>query len=263
MDAIPTLPRPAQRLPPLLSLAAALAIVATTGCEWVSRSQNVTGVDLYEQGNYGAAIEQFQLAVQSDPGDSDSYYNLGATYQRLGNLTHNTGYSQQAEQFYRLALDMNPDHVDCNRGLAVLYVEEKRPTEAFAVLQSWTARNPASPEPRIELARLYEEFGKPDIAQVHLQEALALQPNNPRALAALGKLREDAGDRTQALAIYERSLQYNQFQPDVQSRVAALQGSGVGVPWGVPVGVPTLAPAVPQSVPQMAAVPTVPATPMR
>jgi tetratricopeptide (TPR) repeat protein len=248
VDAIPTLPRPAQRLPPLLSLAAALAIVATTGCEWVSRSQNVTGVDLYEQGNYGAAIEQFQLAVQSDPGDSDSYYNLGATYQRLGNLTHNTGYSQQAEQFYRLA---------------VLYVEEKRPTEAFAVLQSWTARNPASPEPRIELARLYEEFGKPDIAQVHLQEALALQPNNPRALAALGKLREDAGDRTQALAIYERSLQYNQFQPDVQSRVAALQGSGVGVPWGVPVGVPTLAPAVPQSVPQMASVPTVPATPMR
>jgi tetratricopeptide (TPR) repeat protein len=254
VDATPTALRRAHRLPEIFLLAAGLMVVAGSGCGWVSQSQNVTGVDLYEQGNYGAAIEQFQLAMQTDPGDADSYYNIGATYHRLGNVTHNPAYSQQAEQFYHVALDMNPDNADCNRGLAVLYVEQNRPTEAFALLQNWTAHNPASPEPRIELARLYEEFGKPDVARTHLEEALALQPNNTRALSALGKLKEASGDRAQALAIYERSLQYNQFQPEVQSRVAALGGAGVGIPVGVPVGVPTLAPPAPQ----MAALPSGP-----
>jgi tetratricopeptide (TPR) repeat protein len=253
VDAIPTALRRVTRLPEILWLAAGLMLVAGSGCSWISQSQNVTGVDLYQQGNYGAAIEQFQLAIQSDPGDADSYYNIGATYHRLGNLRHNAAYSQQAEQFYHLALDMNPDHADCNRGMAVLLVEQNRPTEAFALLQHWTEHNPASPEPRIELARLYEEFGNRDVARAHLEEALALQPYNTRALSALGKLKEDSGDRAQALAIYQRSLQYNQFQPEVQSRVATLQSAGVGMPVGVPVGVPTLAPA-----PQIAAVPAVP-----
>ena len=253
MDAIPHALLRAHRLPAFFLLAG-LLVVAGSGCEWVSRSQNVTGVDLYEQGNYGAAIEQFQLAIQNNPGDADSYYNLGATYQRLGKLTHDPAYSQQAEQYYRLALDMNPNHADCNRGMAVLYVEENRPTEAFALLHRWTQRSPGCPEPRIELARLYEEFGNRDLARTHLEEALALQPSNPRALTALGKLKEDSGDRTQALAIYQRSLQYNPGQPEVQSRVAMLESSGVGMPVGAPVGVPysvpTLAPP-----PQMAAVP--------
>ena len=177
MDATPTALCRAHRLPKIFLLAAgllaALLVAAESGCDWVSRSQNVTGVDLYQQGNYGAAIEQFQLAIQNDPGDADSYYNIGATYYRLGNVTHNAAYSQQAEQFYHLALDMNPNHVDCNRGMAVLMVEQKRPTEAFALLQNWTARNPASPDARIELARLYEEFGNRDVARTHLEEALA------------------------------------------------------------------------------------------
>ena len=160
MDATPSALRRAHRMPKFLLLVAGLIGVACTGCDWVSRSQNVTGVDLYEQGNYGAAIEQFQLAIQSNPGDADSYYNIGATYQRLAAVTHNPTYTQQAEQFYHVALDMNPNHCDCNRGLAVLYVEENRPAEAFALMQRWTERNPVSPEPRIELARLYEEFGE-------------------------------------------------------------------------------------------------------
>lgn len=263
MDAIFTARRPVRRFSKVVLLAAGFMLVAGSGCDWVSQSQNVTGVGLYEQGNYAAAIDQFQMAIQNDPGDSDSYYNLGATYYRLGNDTHNLAELQQAEQFYRVALDMNPNHVDANRGLAVLMVQENRPTEAFALMQNWAARNPASPDARIELARLYEEFGKPADAQTHLEEALALQPNNPRALAALGKLKEQSGDRAQALAIYQRSLEYNQYQPDVQSRVAALGGAGYGMPVATPVAVPTIAPVMAPSVPQMAAVPVSTTTPMR
>jgi hypothetical protein len=60
------------------------------------------------------------------------------------------------------------------------------------------------------------------------------------------------------LAIYERSLQYNQFQPEVQTRVAMLQNSGVGMPMGAPVGVPVGVPTLAPNGPQMAAVPAAP-----
>ena len=96
MDAIFTSGRPCANSRMVL-LAAGLMLMAGSGCDWVSQSQNVTGVGLYEQGNYAAAIDQFQMAIQNDPGDADSYYNLGATYYRLGNLTHNSAQLQEAE----------------------------------------------------------------------------------------------------------------------------------------------------------------------
>lgn len=228
-------------------LVAALAVSTATGCGWMAQSDNINGVSLYQQGNYQSAINQFTQAVESDPMDADSYYNLGATYHHLGKVSHSTAYLQQAESYYHQCLDRNPDQRDCYRGLAVLLVEEGRGTDAFSLMQRWVEHSPASPEPRIELARLYEEFGDKASAGSNLQEALALQPTNARALAALGKLKEQQGDSAGALAVYQRSLSTNPNQPQVSARIASLQGSGV-------------APTAPDGT-RMVAVP--PATPLR
>jgi len=210
------------------SLAAICLLSAASGCQWAANSQNVTGVDYFQEGNYAAALQQFQLAIQTDPNDADSYYNVAATYHRIGKLSHSPADLQQAETYYHLCLDRNPDQRDCYRGLAVLLVEQGRGTDAFSLLQQWTVHSPSSPEPRIELARLFEELGDRNTAAAHLQEAIALQPNNYRALAALGHLKEESGDTGQALAIYQRSLAANQFQPQVEARVAMLQAGGPG-----------------------------------
>ena len=198
MSAIP-LP-PASCLLPTAKAAAgwrfvvALILSCATGCGWMAQSDNINGVSLYQQGNYQSAINQFTQAVEADPMDADSYYNLGSTYHHLGKITHSPANLQQAESYYHQCLDRNPDQRDCYRGLAVLLVEEGRGTDAFSLMQQWVQHSPASPEPRIELARLYEEFGDKASATSNLQEVLALQPTNARALAALGKLKEDQGD---------------------------------------------------------------------
>jgi tetratricopeptide (TPR) repeat protein len=203
-----------------------LASLLMTGCGWVAHSQNVSGVALFEGGNYPAAAQRFQQAIETDPNDADGYYNLAATYHRLGKLNHNPADSQQAENYYHQCLDKNPDHTDCYRGLAVLLVEQGRPEDAFSLLQRWVERSPSSPEPKIELARLFQEFGDKEAAKSHLQDALALTPDNPRALAALGKLKEESGDTAQAMAIYQRSLAANRFQPQLEARVASMQSAG-------------------------------------
>lgn len=178
---------------------------------------------MFHQARYQEAIEQFHQAINTDPSNADSYYNLAATYHRLGTLNGNQNDLKQAEHYYSMCRDRNPNHPECFRGLAVLKVQQGRTEEAFRLLEEWAQRQPALAEPKIELARLYQEFGDAKAAKEHLLEALAADPNNRRVLTALGSLREQLGETAQALENYERSLAQDRFQPEVASRVAALK----------------------------------------
>lgn len=214
-------------------------IVLSVGCGSFPNSHNTAGVQLYQQGQMTAAMQQFQQALLAEPQNADAYYNLAATYHRMGSQQNDRQALMQAENLYNQCLDRDDSHVDCYRGLAVLLVETDRSDRAFALLQGWATRKPQSAQARVELARLYEEFGDTETAKNNLQTALQLDQNNARAWAALGRLREQAGDPAQALANYQRSLQINRQQPAIVERVASLQARMPGataVAGGVPSG---------------------------
>ena len=198
----------------------------------ISHTQNAEGVTMFQQAEYQGALLKFHQALESDPNNADAYYNLAATYHRLGHLHNQKSDLDQAESYYHQCIDRDPNHQDCYRGLAVLLVEEGRQKDAFALVQNWEQRSPSIAGPKIELARLYDESGNKDSAKQQLNEALAVDPNNARALAALGKLREENGETQQALANYQRSLAINRYQPQVAQRVAALQSGMIGTPTG-------------------------------
>jgi len=211
-----------------------MTVMMTAGCnQMASSAANVEGVGLYQQGDFNGARQHFTEALSQNPDGADGYYNLAATYHRLGSLNHRPDELQQAENLYNQCLDRNPEHASCYRGLTVLLVETGRPDAATRLLDGWSRRDPTSPTPKIELARLYQELGNREQATYQLQEALGIDPDNARALAALGKLREESGQLQQALADYHRSLSANPHQPNVQTRVATLQaqvGSVVHAP---------------------------------
>lgn len=209
----------------------ALCAVAASGCsQMTSQALNAEGVRLYQAGNYQQAADQFQRAIASSPKSATSYYNLAAALHKSGKLTGRQEDLAQAERLYNQCLEYDPNHAECYRGLAVLLAETGRTDASFRLLQGWAARSPKLADPRIELARLLEEQNNPQLASARLVEALAIDPHNSRALTALGRLREVSGDRTQALADYQRSLAINRFQPEVSARVAALQAAGAGLP---------------------------------
>lgn len=202
--------------------------LALGGCgEFSAQGRNAEGVRLFQQAQYQEAIQQFHGATYDDPRDANAYYNLAATYHRIGQKEHRPADLQQAESNYHLCLDRNPNHSECYRGLAVLLAEQGRKDDAFRLMEGWVQGQPASADAKIELARLNDEFGNRKVAEDQLIEALTIDPNNPRALTALGKIREDAGDKAQALANYQRSLAQDDRQPYVASRVTALQGGPV------------------------------------
>ncbi len=183
---------------------------------------NLQGVRLHQQGQYEAAMQRFQQAVASNPDDADAYYNMAATVHQIGVTRADQNSLKQAETLYNQCLDVNEDHTDCYRGLAVLLAETGRSDRAFNLLKNWALRSPTVADARIELARLYEEYGDADTAKIHLAEALQIDQHSSRAWNALGRLREQAGDYTQALADYQRSYNLNHFQPEVAERIATL-----------------------------------------
>ncbi len=217
-----TNPRRACRCAVLAWCGALAIVVADSGCQMVSHSQNSEGVRMFQQAYYQGALQRFQQAIQSDSANPDGYYNLARTYHQLGKLHNQTADVQQAESYYHQCLDRDPNNQDCHRGLAVLLVEQNRSGDAFKLMENWAMRNPSLAAPKIELARLYEESGNRDAAKHQLIEAVGVDPTNSRALAALGKLREDAGETVQALANYQRALQIDPNQPQLASRVGAL-----------------------------------------
>ena len=200
-------------------------LLALAGCGgFISQQKNSHGVALFQQGRYPEALREFQEATYNDPKDADGYYNIAATYHRLGRQQHSDADLKQAETFYNECLDRNPNHVECHRGLAVLLAEQGKKDASFRLLQNWVDREPTLADAKVELARLHDEFGNRQAAKDCLIEALEAQPDNPRALTALGKIRDDAGDKTQALANYQRSLLRDNRQPQVASRVNVLRG---------------------------------------
>ena len=192
------------------------------GCHWAASGQNAQGARLSSQGQYTAALQQFQKAIASDPANADGYYNLAATTHRLAVQRNDKNLFDKSEALYNQCLDHNENHVDCYRGLAVLLVDTGHPQEAFTLLKGWASKNPMYSEPRIELARLYEESGKPQVAQKYLEDAVQQDANNPRTWRALARLRENKGESVQALQNYQRAYALDGSDPAVAERIAML-----------------------------------------
>ena len=207
----------------LATVALVCGLCSSAGCRMVSQGRNVDGVRYFQQGQYPVAIQRFDAALTIDPKNADTYYNKAAVYHRMGLANRDQNVLTQAESLYNQCLDLNPNHVDCHRGLAVLLTETGRVPEAFKLLQGWTTLNPSNADARVELARLYEEYGDPARADAALNEALAVNSRNWRAHAALGRLKEQSGNLPQALQNYQTAYSLNRFQPELQQRIASLQ----------------------------------------
>jgi tetratricopeptide (TPR) repeat protein len=91
-----------------------LFVVIFQGCYSAVRLYN-KGNEKFRSGNLDGAIEDYNQAIEINPGYASAYYNRGIAYEDLGD-------SGNALMDYTKAIEINPDYVDAyiNRGSLLL-----------------------------------------------------------------------------------------------------------------------------------------------
>jgi len=188
------------------------------------------GVDLYDQGEYSKAIEQYKLALISHPEDHFASYNLAVAYQDQGKTS-------KAEELYKKVLSVRED-ASSRINLAAIYMDQGKTEEALSQLRVAAEADADNPNPSSVLGEYLERLGKLaesekyykkalgidekhgpthyrlgkffikkndfDKAQIHLKRATELNPKEPTYLEELAKEEKRRENPMEAIALYER-----------------------------------------------------------
>ncbi|HME36458.1 MAG TPA: tetratricopeptide repeat protein [Candidatus Sulfotelmatobacter sp.] len=135
--------------------AAALALFSSVGCNKLrARDQLNKGVESYKNNHYEQAIDHFQQAVQLDPALINARMYLATAYvsQYIPGVDSpdNLRTADQAIQEYQKVIDANPardQKVNAAKGIAYLYLNEKRWDDAKKYYRMASDLDPNDPEP--------------------------------------------------------------------------------------------------------------------
>jgi tetratricopeptide (TPR) repeat protein len=140
----------------LITLAAvALALLSSVGCDKLrARDQLNKGVESYKNNHYEQAIVHFQKAVQLDPGLINARMYLATAFvsQYIPGVDSpdNLSIAQQAIDEYQKVIDANPSRdqkVNSAKGIAYLYLNEKKWDDAKKYYRMASELDPNDPEP--------------------------------------------------------------------------------------------------------------------
>jgi protein O-mannosyl-transferase len=181
------------------------------------------GTALAEQGKREEAFEQFEIALQINPGYPDFHNNFG-------NALYQEGKAYDAAAQYQIALQEGSDDPVMHNNLGNALQQEGKLDEAIAQFQIAVKINPRYTEAEYDLGNALARQGNTDQAITHYQMALQIHPNYGEAHDNLGIAFMKKGNVTGALAQYQMALQTRPADPAVLNNLAWLLASAPEAP---------------------------------
>ena len=147
---------------------------------------------------------------------------------RRGTQALHQGEVAQATRFLERAYQLDPDNHDAALNLAGAYILSKKFTQAVAILELLSERDPHNPMVWTNLGAAY--LGNPILAKDNEQQraiaaferAIELNPGVPNVAYNLGLVYLDRNDLPQALHWFQRAIQANPNDRDASRYVAQL-----------------------------------------
>lgn len=135
----------------LAGLSLALVLLASAGCTKLQARDHLNkGVQSYKNARYEEAIEQFKTAVSLDPSLLNARIYLATAYAQQyvpgAETAENKRYADQAIEEYKKVLTVDPSNVNSVKGIAYLYLQEKRFDDAKQYYNKAVKIDPNDPE---------------------------------------------------------------------------------------------------------------------
>jgi len=133
------------------------------------------GIKAQKSGDRAKAAAEYQLAVRTDPGFFDAYYNLGL-------VALDSGDARLSLWAYELALSIQPDSADARYNLALALKAGGYVLDAAHQLDRLLKENANDSRAHLSLGNLYaQQLKQPGRAREHYVRVLELNPRHPEA----------------------------------------------------------------------------------
>jgi len=143
----------------------------------------------YKLGDMERYDELMQEVVAADPNNPVLYYNLGVSAANIKSF-------DKAEEYYKMALSLDPDYYDANINLAVLISDKAESIiDEMNSLGMSAADNKKYEALQVKLHGVYEQ------AIPYLEKAVELRPNNVDVLRSLMNIHSVLGNDEKAKMI--------------------------------------------------------------
>uniref|UniRef100_A0A8C9Z6G5 dolichyl-phosphate-mannose--protein mannosyltransferase n=1 Tax=Sander lucioperca TaxID=283035 RepID=A0A8C9Z6G5_SANLU len=139
----------------------------------------------------------------------------------LGNLLKSQGKEKEAETLLKDSIHFGPHFADAYSSLASFYAEQKRFAEANEVYLKGIENCPDSSDLHNNYGVFLVDTGEGELAAAHYQQAVRLKPAHYVAMVNLGRLLRSSNENTKAESWYKRALQVTR-KVDILTPLGAL-----------------------------------------
>src|SRR5574340_177202 len=152
-----------------------------------------------QEGEYEAAADAFQRAVDTNPSDARARYNLALAKQLLDD-------KEVAIAGYRRAIDLDPQLIEAYINLGTLCNEIGLHEEALETYQQALEFDPDNDELYLSVGNAYRTQHMYEDAIQSYRQALILNPENATAAANLRDVRELVNEQIRRIMTQEKQV---------------------------------------------------------
>ena len=158
------------------------------------------GLKALEEERYEAAAAAFEKAVEADPEDYGSLFNLAFAYTMLGR-------TEEAITGYEKVLALKPGLYQAELNLGMLLLQKKDAEGAIPHLEAAAEKKPSEVRPHYYLAEALYMAGDDAGAEQHYRKAAEIDPKAPDVQIGLGRAIFNQGRYEEAEAYYRKAAE--------------------------------------------------------
>jgi protein O-mannosyl-transferase len=179
------------------------------------------GVQIQIDGNPQAAMPWYRQGLANLPTGDDPRMRIlrASALFDLGWGYDGCGQPEQAMDYYRQAIALDPENVQALGNLGLLLFKSGKIDEAIAQYQSALAADPDLVSARIDLGQALLARGQTDAAIAQWKIAIADDPENFKAMNNLGAALAQHGDLKDAIAMFQAAIKVAPYFPDAQQNL--------------------------------------------